>query len=63
MRIDFDQRPLPVHVPFHRSRAYERMNFGAFGSGKTYAVIDEAIAWCLEQPGIRGLITRKTIPE
>lgn len=37
--------------------------FGAMGSGKTYAVCAEAIAWALEQPGIRGLITRKTIPE
>ena len=37
--------------------------FGAFGSGKTYAVIAEAIAWCLEQPGIRGAIVRKTVPQ
>lgn len=63
MRIDFENKPLPVHEAFHRSTAYERMNFGAFGSGKTYAVIDEAIAWSLEQPGIRGLIARKTVPE
>lgn len=55
--------PLPVHGDFHRSSAYERHMFGAMGSGKTYAVCAEAIAWCLEQPGIRGLITRKTIPE
>lgn len=39
------------------------MCFGAWGSGKTYALVDEAIAWCLEQPGIRGLICRKTVPE
>jgi phage terminase large subunit len=63
MRIDANSTTLPVHVPFHKSRAPERMLFGAMGSGKSYAVIDEAIAWCLEQPGIRGLITRKTVPE
>lgn len=63
MIINFEQTALPIHVPFHRSLAHERMNFGAFGSGKTYAIVDEAIAWCLEQPGIRGLLTRKTIPE
>lgn len=55
--------PIPVHVPFHRSIAYVRGLFGAFGSGKSYALCDEAIAWCLEQPGIRGLLTRKTVPE
>lgn len=54
---------LAVHAPFHRSSAYERALFGAFGSGKSYAAVDEAIAWCLEQPGIRGLAARKTIPE
>lgn len=63
MLINFETKPLQIHEAFHRSTAYERMNFGAFGSGKTYAVIDESIAWCLEQPGIRGMITRKTIPE
>lgn len=63
MIVNFETKPLPVHEGFHRSTLYERMLFGAFGSGKTYAVIDEAIAWCLEQPGIRGLIARKTIPE
>lgn len=63
MDITFESTPLPIHVPFHRSSTYERMCFGAFGSGKTYAVVDEAIAWCLEQPGIRGLIARKTVPE
>lgn len=63
MEITFETIPLAIHKPFHRSTTRERMNFGAFGSGKTYAIIDEAIAWCLEQPGIRGLIVRKTVPE
>lgn len=63
MVVQFGNKSLPVHEAFHRSSAYERINFGAFGSGKSYTICDEAIAWCLEQPGIRGLITRKTIPE
>lgn len=63
MRIDFKYRPLPIHAEFHSSTAYERALFGAFGSGKTYGLCAEAIAWALEQPGIRGLITRKTVPE
>lgn len=54
---------LSIHIPFHKSTAYERALFGAFGSGKTYAAVDEGIAWLLEQPGIRGLFSRKTVPE
>lgn len=61
--IRFEYQPLPVHHPFHTSTARLRVMFGAFGSGKTYAVIAEAIAWCLEQPGIRGAIVRKTVPQ
>lgn len=62
MQVNFDYRPLPVHTPFHQSSARERALAGAMGSGKSYAICAEAIAWCLEQPGIRGFITRKTIP-
>jgi PBSX family phage terminase large subunit len=61
--INFDYKPIPIHAPFHVSVAPERFLFGAFGSGKTWALCAEAIAWCLEQPGIRGLIARKTVPE
>lgn len=60
--VDFDYRPLPVHTPFHTSPAPERALAGAMGSGKSYAVCAETIAWCLEQPGIRGAVMRKTLP-
>jgi PBSX family phage terminase large subunit len=52
--------PLPIHVPFHSSPAPERAAIGAFGSGKSYALCDEAIACGLEQPGARMLISRWT---
>jgi len=61
--INFDYQPLPVHAGFHQSLAYERALFGAFGSGKTFGGIAEVIAWCLEQPGIEGLVSRKTVAE
>lgn len=61
--ITFAYRPMPVHAAFHQSLAYERFLFGAFGSGKTWAICAEAIAWCLEQPGINGMIARRTVPE
>lgn len=62
-RVWIDYEPLAVHVPFHTSNSFERNMFGAMGSGKSYAICAEAIAWCLEQPGIEGIITRRTIPE
>lgn len=63
MQIDFAYNPFPIFAPFHASPVHERAMFGAFGSGKSYALCAEAIAWCLEQPGIRGLIGRRYIPE
>lgn len=63
MAVTLGYRPMPVFIPFHASSAYERALFGAFGSGKTYAICAEALVWLLEQPGIRGLIARKTVPE
>lgn len=55
-------QPNPKQAPFHTSNAFERLLVGGFGSGKSYAIVAEAIAWMLEQPGIRGLIARATIP-
>lgn len=63
MIVNFGYQPIPIHVPFHQSTMFERALFGAFGSGKSYALCSEAIAVCLEQPGVRVLITRKTVPE
>jgi phage terminase large subunit len=63
VRIDFNYTPIPVHQPFHRSNNPEKMMFGAMGSGKTYSICAEAIVRCLEYPGIRGMLTRKTVPE
>lgn len=63
MIINFGYEPIPVHHAFHQSRARERALFGAFGSGKTYALCSEAIAVCLEQPGVRIIICRRTVPE
>lgn len=62
-QIDFNYKPIPIHASFHESTAPERFLFGAFGSGKSWALCAEAIAQCLEHPGIRGLVARKTIPE
>lgn len=63
MNVTFGYKAMPIHADFHRSTAKHRMLFGAMGSGKTYAIIAEVIAWCLEQPGIRGMVVRKTYQE
>lgn len=63
MEINFEYTPLPVHADFHKSTTPIRVLFGAYGSGKSYAVLAEAIAWCLEQPGIVGAVARKTVAQ
>lgn len=62
-QITFDYRPLAVHRAFHASSARRKCLFGAYGSGKTYALCAEAIALALEQPGSDILIVRRTVPE
>lgn len=60
--IDFGYSPLAIHRNFHLSTAGERCMFGGYGSGKTWALCAEAIAFMLEQPGSEIVIIRKTVP-
>lgn len=62
MILDFGYKPLEIHKPFHTSTAYERVMFGGYGSGKSWALCAEAIATGLEQPGGEHIVIRKTIP-
>lgn len=62
MHVTVPYHPNPSQTPFHQSRAFERLLVGGFGSGKSYAIVAEAIALMLEHPGIRGLIARSSIP-
>jgi len=56
--ILFSYRPLDVHMSFHKSTAKYACMFGAVGSGKSYALVSECIARCLEQPGLHALLGR-----
>lgn len=56
--IRFEYTPLPVHLPFHRSSAKYACMFGAVGSGKSYALVSECIAFCLQHPGTLALLCR-----
>jgi phage terminase large subunit len=48
---------------FHTSTAFETMYGGAAGGGKSAAICAEAVTYCLEHPGARVYIFRRTIPE
>lgn len=58
--IEYD--PLPVFQPFHASKAGEVALIGGYGSGKSRALVAEALKLGLAHPGSEHLIARKTIP-
>lgn len=61
--MSWEYRPLSVYRPFHVSAAKERLLVGGMGSGKTIAECADAISRGLRVPGIRIVMTRKTVPE
>ncbi len=56
-------RPFSPQEKFHKSRARFRLCVGGFGSGKSLAMLWEAVIHCLVYPGSNALILRKTIPD
>jgi phage terminase large subunit len=62
LNIRIEYEPLEIHHPFHRSNARERCLAGGYGSGKSYALCAEALAFGLDNPGAEILVMRKTIP-
>ena len=59
---EISDRALEIHKPFHRSAARYKCMIGGVGSGKSYALCAEAIAFALEQPGSDMLIARRHAP-
>lgn len=55
--------PFPKQTEFHTCPARFRLCVGGFGSGKSLAMLWEAVFHALEFPGSNGLILRKTIPD
>ena len=47
----------------HTCPADEWLLGGAAGGGKTFALLNEAIAVCMEEPGATAIILRRTFPE
>lgn len=58
-----DYTPSERQTKFHTSTAFETLYGGAAGGGKSAAMCAEAVTLCLENPGIRVYIFRRTIPE
>jgi PBSX family phage terminase large subunit len=58
--IEYD--PLAVFVPFHQVTTREAALVGGWGSGKSRALVAEALKMGLAYPGAEFLIARKTIP-
>lgn len=54
--------PLPVFQPFHKATTIEAALIGGYGSGKSRALVAEALKMGLAYPGSEHLIARKTIP-
>jgi PBSX family phage terminase large subunit len=54
--------PLPVFLPFHGTQSRAAALIGGYGSGKSRALVAEALKLGLAHPGSEHLISRKTIP-
>jgi phage terminase large subunit len=61
--VEFPFQPLPIHLPFHASRARVKAAIGGVGSGKTRALCMEATRFALAQPGSDMILTRRTVPD
>lgn len=60
LKISDFYRPFPKQVLFHQNPAKFRAMLGGFGSGKTRALLMEAINCALLVPGSNSLIIRRT---
>lgn len=63
IRLSNYYQPLPRQAIFHESDAKYKCYMGGVGSGKTTALVMEALILSLEYPGNYGLIGRYTYPE
>jgi len=63
MKFQLDYVPTAKQRMYHESRADELLYGGAAGGGKSAATVVEAGLLCLEHPGIKAYLFRRTYPE
>lgn len=63
--ITLDNRysPQPKQQAFHNNLARNRLMVGGAGSGKSIALLWEAVKWCYAYPGVQVLLLRRNFPE
>lgn len=64
-QITLDNRytPQPKQQAFHLNTTHYRLLVGGAGSGKSTALLWEAVKWCYRFPGIQVLLLRRNFPE
>lgn len=63
MKIDLSYKPQPRQVLLHSTAAHQVFYGGAAGGGKSHALRWDAIAFCLENPGLDAYLFRRSLPE
>jgi hypothetical protein len=61
--VHLNYEPFPKQCQFHASPAKYRLFGGAAGSGKTKALLMEAVLQAAQHPGVNTLLLRRTFPE
>ena len=61
--VTCEYKPLPKQMLLHRSPANEILFGGAAGPGKSRALREEALTWCLRIPGLQVYLFRRIMPE
>lgn len=56
-------KALPRQLEFHKATADETLYGGSAGGGKSYAILWDAVGFCLEHKKVRCAIFRRTYPE
>ena len=61
--IETGYHPHPKQQEFHSCLANEVLFGGAAGPGKSHALRQEGLDWCLRIPGLQAYLFRRTFPE
>jgi hypothetical protein len=61
--ITFEYLPQDRQMVLHRTACRQIFYGGAAGGGKSWAILNEAIAFCLANPGLQAYLFRRVLPE